>query len=187
MSDFKKKTVLGMCMTWRHDFELEKRTHAFGSCGTTEEERANLIQRMSQLYEHHVAPYVAENERLERKNSNQAETIKQYQNQVSGGDLSLGMLIAERDQLKAENERLRKLPTCWSEVLEQAEANDELLDKVLELSADAERYRFLCNKFGETKLPCALERILAGDLYVADGKSSIGSAIDAAMRKGEQS
>lgn len=95
--------------------------------------------------------------------------------------------LAERDQLKVENERLRKLPTCWSEVLEQAEANDELLDKVLQLSADAERYRFLCDKFGETKLPCALERILAGDLYVADGKPSIDSAIDVAMGKGEQS
>lgn len=49
----------------------------------------------------------------------------------------------ERDQLKAENERLRKLPTCWTEVLEQSEANDQLLDQVLELSADAERYRYL--------------------------------------------
>lgn len=94
-------------------------------------------------------------------------------------------LVAERDWLKAENDRLRKLPTCWSEVLEQSEACDELLDKVLELGADAERYRFLCDKFGETKLPCALERILAGDLYVADGKPSIDSAIDAAMGKGE--
>jgi hypothetical protein len=49
----------------------------------------------------------------------------------------------ERDQLKAENERLRKLPTCWAEVLEQSEANDQLLDQVLELSAYAERYRYL--------------------------------------------
>ena len=49
----------------------------------------------------------------------------------------------ERDMLKAENERLRKLPTCWSEVLEQSEANDQLLDQVLELSKDAERYRWL--------------------------------------------
>lgn len=56
---------------------------------------------------------------------------------------SYDALLAERDQLKAENERLRKLPTCWSEVLEQSEANDELLDKVLELSADAERHRWL--------------------------------------------
>lgn len=49
----------------------------------------------------------------------------------------------ERDMLKAENERLRKLPTCWSEVLEQSEANDQLLDQVLELSRDAGRYRWL--------------------------------------------
>ena len=54
-----------------------------------------------------VLALIAENERLERKNSNQAETIKQYQDQVSGGDLSQGMLIAERDQLKSENDDLR--------------------------------------------------------------------------------
>lgn len=52
-------------------------------------------------------------------------------------------ILQERNQLKAENERLRKLPTCWSEVLEQSEANDQLLDQVLALSADADRYRFL--------------------------------------------
>lgn len=80
-------------------------------------------------------------------------------------------------------ERLRKLPTCWTEVLEQSEANDQLLDKVLELNADADRYRFLCDKFGVTDLPCALERILPSDLYVADGKPSIDAAIDAARAK----
>lgn len=53
-----------------------------------------------------VLSLIAENKRLERKNANQGETIKQYQDQVSGGDLSLGMIIAERDQLKEENEAL---------------------------------------------------------------------------------
>lgn len=123
-----------------------------------------------------IAGLVAEIERL-RTAEGDAMTYKAGMENVA----------QQRDQLKAENERLRKLPTCWSEVLEQSEANDELLDKVLELGADAERYRFLCDKFGETKLPCALERILAGDLYVADGKPSIDSAIDAAMGKREQS
>lgn len=40
-------------------------------------------------------------------------------------------------------ERLRKLPTCWTEVLEQSEANDQLLDQVLELSRDADRLTWL--------------------------------------------
>ncbi len=47
---------------------------------------------------------------------------------------------------------------------------------------DAERYRWLCDKFGITKLPCALERIIAGDVYVADGKAGIDEAIDHARR-----
>jgi hypothetical protein len=60
-----------------------------------------------------AAELKAENERLERKNAKQVETIKQYQDQVSGGNLSLGMLIAERDQLKDEYQvakvRIREL------------------------------------------------------------------------------
>ncbi|WP_273808760.1 MULTISPECIES: hypothetical protein [unclassified Pseudomonas] len=47
---------------------------------------------------------------------------------------------------------------------------------------DAERYQWLCEQFGVTKLPCALERILGGEVYVADGKPSLDSVIDAAMR-----
>src|SRR5690606_18489754 len=47
---------------------------------------------------------------------------------------------------------------------------------------DAERYRWLCDKFGITKLPCAIERIIAGDVYVADGKAGIDEAIDHARR-----
>ncbi|EMR4171972.1 hypothetical protein R2537_007001, partial [Pseudomonas aeruginosa] len=52
---------------------------------------------------------------------------------------------------------------------------------------DAARYRWLCDKFGITKLPCAIERIIQGS-YVADGKAAIDAAIDtaiAAQRKGD--
>ncbi|GAB1827271.1 hypothetical protein [Achromobacter xylosoxidans] len=52
---------------------------------------------------------------------------------------------------------------------------------------DAARYRWLCDKFGITKLPCAIERIIEGS-YVPDGKEAIDAAIDAAIaaqRKGD--
>lgn len=49
-------------------------------------------------------------ERLERKNANQSDSLREYQDLVMGGDVSLGMLKAdlrvttgERDQLKAVN------------------------------------------------------------------------------------
>lgn len=45
---------------------------------------------------------------------------------------------------------------------------------------DAARYRWLCDKFGVTKLPCAIERIV-DRTYVADGKAAIDEAIDQAM------
>jgi hypothetical protein len=50
---------------------------------------------------------------------------------------------------------------------------------------DAARYRLLVKKFGETTLPCFLERHLTHS-YVADGKASIDAAIDAAMRATQQ-
>lgn len=71
---------------------------------------------------------------------------------------------------------------------------DAVKDEIARLKAeceglrkDAERYRWLCERFGVTKLPCAVERILAGDIYVADGKSGVDCAIDAAMGQGGQS
>lgn len=70
-----------------------------------------------------------------------------------------GELMIQLEELEAENESLRK---------------------------DAERYRWLCDRFGVTKLPCAVERILAGDVYVADGKPGVDGAIDAAMSKEAQ-
>lgn len=61
-----------------------------------------------------ILALLAEIERLERKNANQTESIREYQDLTMGGDVSLGMLKAdlrmtdgERDQLKAENEALR--------------------------------------------------------------------------------
>ena len=47
-----------------------------------------------------ILELIAENERLERKNANQCETIRHYQDQITGGDTSLTMLIAERDQMR---------------------------------------------------------------------------------------
>ena len=45
---------------------------------------------------------------------------------------------------------------------------------------DAARYRWICDKFGITKLPCAIERIIEGS-YVPDGKAAIDAAIDTAI------
>lgn len=67
---------------------------------------------------------------------------------------TIARLEAERDCLKEENESLRK---------------------------DAERYRWLCEKYGVTQLPCSVERILGGSVYVADGKTGVDAAIDSEM------
>jgi flagellar biosynthesis regulator FlaF len=71
-------------------------------------------------------------------------------------------------------ERLRKLPTCWTEVLEQSEANDQLLDQVLELSKDAARWRFLAHEWPKVKL------VPNGEWFNSD---FLEREIDAAMLK----
>lgn len=70
---------------------------------------------LSGEYHADVAALLEEIKRLERKNDNQAESIREYQDLTMGVEVSLGMLKAdlrvttgERDQLKAEIEALRK-------------------------------------------------------------------------------
>ena len=66
---------------------------------------------------------------------------------------------------------------CMDEyrAIEQAVRQEMAADR-----EDAERYRWLCEKLGETQLPTLIERITQG--YVADYKPSIDSAIDQARK-----
>lgn len=79
------------------------------------------------------------------------------------------------DQIKAENERLRKLPTCWSEVIEQSETNDQLLDQVLELSKDAERYRFIVD--------CPIRTMVALSRKATEADFDLSAECDQLMSK----
>ena len=60
----KERFVDSMCMTWRHDFGLDKAGRHELSSGMTTDERAALRRDMAQLFEHHVAPLIAENAQL---------------------------------------------------------------------------------------------------------------------------
>lgn len=63
MTATKEKIVNGMCQTMRHDFGLEKRSDAFGSCGMTDDERTYLVGIMGQVYEHYIGPVIAERDK----------------------------------------------------------------------------------------------------------------------------
>ena len=43
-----------MCLTWRHDFGVDKGRF----CGMTDEDRASLRSRMAQLFDNDIAPYM---------------------------------------------------------------------------------------------------------------------------------
>jgi DNA repair exonuclease SbcCD ATPase subunit len=75
---------------------------------------------------------LAEIERLERVNGRQSETIRQYQDHFEGGD-SILSLTNERDQLKAENEALRRYGEEFAVLAERRREEIEALRK------DAER------------------------------------------------
>lgn len=55
INHYKARVVDAMCMTWLHDFGLDKRKHELGSCGMTDEERDALRRQMGQLYDQHIA------------------------------------------------------------------------------------------------------------------------------------
>ena len=113
---------------------------------------------LSGEYHADVGSLLAEIERLERKNANQAKSIREYQDLTMGGEVSLGMLKAdhrvtagELAQLKAENEALRK---------------------------DAERYRAIRDDIPHDDLCMAI--------LEAQSASEYDAAVDAAMNKEEK-
>ena len=124
---------------------------------------AALFEFKGAVYPDELLALIAENERLERKNSNQVETIRQYQSHFGGGD-SILMITAERDQLRAEVEALRK---------------------------DADRYRWLIRNAEEIYFIGAKGfgvNLHLDPHYIGEDKviADANDAIDAAMSKSEK-
>lgn len=151
----KNQIILDMCMTHRHDFGLDAKDSGFGlpSAGMTDQQRDSLRREMEQLYEHHFESVIAA----------QAARIAELEAACKRAEQ-----VINRECQAAAAHHMRA--TALSFELEACRK-------------DAERYRWLCEKFGITKLPCAIERILEGDAYVADGKNGIDAAIDAVMQE----
>ncbi len=61
-----RRAIESMCLTWRHDYGLNK-TGCSMSSGMTESERAVLRNQMANIHEHHVAPLAQEVQRLGRQ------------------------------------------------------------------------------------------------------------------------
>lgn len=64
----REQIVTSMCYTWRHDYGLEKNEHdgpgGLISAGLTDHERRQLWRDMAQIFDHHIAPLIKENQDL---------------------------------------------------------------------------------------------------------------------------
>lgn len=140
---------------------------------TSEELAAHMrsLQRMAGWFQPLADRLWREVEALQATIAEQAKMIEHLRGGPTPLYTAVDMANAARDGFR-DGEASKSEP-CDGCFMAEAEA----------LRKDAERYRWLSEKFGVTNLPCAVERILAGEVYVADGKASIDAAIDAAMSK----
>lgn len=137
LEDAKEKIVEAMCMTWRHDFGLSKRHGQFGSSGMTPDEQNSLRSRMGQLFDHHIAHFV----RDEEERSRSLFTLE-------SGILSLQSDLI--DELRAEAERLRQgmkgdydidAWLDWSKEKERIKSENEELRGALQAVVDDPTWR----------------------------------------------
>ncbi|MFG5862734.1 hypothetical protein [Metapseudomonas sp. CR1201] len=159
----KDQIINSMCLTWRHDFGLDKRHDAFGYSGMTPDEREALRRRMAQLFEHHVAGLIAENERLRELPQDwlAADLVKQLvdnaQAFAEGADDGednefLVVLLASAERLKRQEAKLDEL----NERLKAAEERLALVDLIHGRNAE-ERWANLNALCGERL--AALQRV----------------------------
>jgi hypothetical protein len=50
--------ITNMCMTWRHDYGLDRDECSPVPCGMTPGERAQLWRQMAQIFDNDIAPFM---------------------------------------------------------------------------------------------------------------------------------
>lgn len=150
------RVVESMCLTWRHDFGLDKLEGCDFCSGMTDKERDHMRGQIGKLFDHHFAPALsavtAERDRLlqelaKSETNTMALMVKHFAGSMSSREqdrkldecLSEGiaMLEAERDRLAGELSESRVDASYYAARNEQLRAEADLLRK------DAERWRYV--------------------------------------------
>lgn len=146
------RVVESMCLTWRHDFGMDKPEGCDFCSGMTDKER----ELMGKLFDHHFAPALsavtAERERLESIliRTTTRHSAQQRKNRAVGKKLDeclsegIAMLEAERDQLRAEVERLREA-ACPAQKADEISTSEQ--QPLLPTASDLEAVLDECEAF----------------------------------------
>ncbi|CAN7643314.1 hypothetical protein [Paraburkholderia terricola] len=98
--------IEAMCLTWRHDFGLDRINDALlVGCGMSEGERAFLRREMGQLFDHHFAPAVASAIELERQTC--LEIVKSH----GSSHPKIQYIVAELERRAADRDLTASGPT----------------------------------------------------------------------------
>ena len=129
----KDQIINSMCLTWRHDFGLDKRHDAFGYSGMTPDERDALRRRMAQLFEHHIAPLIAENERLREEHDKAWSRARVAEENVKACAQHVVRYTWFRKQVERRNPDLfvvnQNIGHDWIQVLDLDRAIDDAIEK----------------------------------------------------------
>ena len=94
----REQIITSMCTTWRHDYGLDKREDTvLPSSGMTPEERAALRLHMEQIFNHHIAPLLAQIPRWRRP----GEELPELKPQEGWHDASEEVLVLLANQKQA--------------------------------------------------------------------------------------
>lgn len=160
------RVVESMCLTWRHDFGLDKLEGCDFCSGMTDKEREHLRGQMGKLFDHHFAPALsAVTAELDAALAENARLIEDRARFPDKPDDIGNMIRAHIGNLKIGKEQAESYARKWS-------AEADLLRK------DAERWRYVSLQGDDTHWL----NLLRVDLE--DFGGNINSAVDALIDGG---
>jgi hypothetical protein len=134
----RQRMIESMCLTWRHDFGLEKLEGCDFCSGMTDKEREHLRGQMGKLFDHHFAPALsavtAERDRVRDEMGELWKQLDKFRSQSHGitALAEIERLRAEVDSLRKAFMKMRNVAAGYSNCCEFDSANTRRLEREFE-------------------------------------------------------